>query len=99
MEKAHLLGFSDGGNIALIVALKYPERVDKLILNGTNLNTKGVKPSVQIPIVAGYKMASLFARKSSEAKKNVEMLGLMVNDPGVATEELKKLPGESCKVA
>lgn len=49
IEKAHLLGFSDGGNIALIVALKYPERVDKLILNGANLNTKGVKPSVQIP--------------------------------------------------
>lgn len=91
IEKAHLLGFSDGGNIALVFALKYPQRVDKLILNGANLNTKGVKPSVQIPIVAGYKMASLFARKSSEAKKNAEMLGLMVNDPGITPEELSEL--------
>lgn len=91
IEKAHLLGFSDGGNIALVFALKYPERVDKLILNGANLNTKGVKPSVQIPIVAGYKMASLFARKSSEAKKNAEMLGLMVNDPGITPKELSEL--------
>ncbi|MDN0045064.1 alpha/beta fold hydrolase [Mediterraneibacter glycyrrhizinilyticus] len=31
---AHILGFSDGGNIALVFALKYPERVDHLILNG-----------------------------------------------------------------
>lgn len=91
IEKAHLLGFSDGGNIALVFALKYPQRVDKLILNGANLNTKGVKPSVQIPIVAGYKMASLFARKSSEAKKNAEMLGLMVNDPGITPKELSEL--------
>lgn len=91
IEKAHLLGFSDGGNIALVFALKYPQRVDKLILNGANLNTKGVKPSVQIPIVAGYKMASLFARKSFEAKKNAEMLGLMVNDPGITPQELSEL--------
>ena len=50
IEKAHLLGFSDGGNIALIFALRYPERVDRLILNGANLNADGVRRSVQIPI-------------------------------------------------
>lgn len=91
IEKAHLLGFSDGGNIALVFALKYPQRVDRLILNGANLDTKGVKASVQIPIVAGYKLASLFARKSSEAQKNAEMLGLMVNDPGITPEELSEI--------
>ena len=37
IKKAHLLGFSDGGNIALTFALWYPERVRSLILNGANL--------------------------------------------------------------
>ena len=46
IAKAHILGFSDGGNTALIFALKYPERVDRLILNGANLGAKGVKRSV-----------------------------------------------------
>ena len=58
--RAHILGFSDGGNIALIFAMKYPERVDHLILNGANLDASGVKPSIQIPIVFGYRMASAF---------------------------------------
>ena len=49
IPKAHILGFSDGGNIAMLFALKYPERVDKLILNGANLFPSGVKMSVQIP--------------------------------------------------
>lgn len=49
--KAHILGFSDGGNIALVFALKYPERVAHLVLNGANLDASGVKPSTQIPIV------------------------------------------------
>jgi pimeloyl-ACP methyl ester carboxylesterase len=32
IEKAHILGFSMGGNIALTLALKYPERISKLII-------------------------------------------------------------------
>ena len=46
IQKAHILGFSDGANIAMISVMKYPERVDKLILDGGNLNPKGVKRSV-----------------------------------------------------
>ena len=72
IEKAHLLGFSDGGNIALLFALKYPERVGKLILNGANLDPKGVKPSVQLPILLGYGLVSLIALfdKKAVAKKD-----------------------------
>ena len=91
IEKAHILGFSDGGNIAMVFALAHPERVEKLILNGANLNAKGVKPSVQIPIEIGYRIAKMFANKSLEAKKNAELLGLMVNDPNVDPAELKQI--------
>ena len=49
IESAHILGFSDGGNIALSFALKYPQRVKKLILNGANLDPMGVKLHVQLP--------------------------------------------------
>ena len=99
IPKANILGFSDGGNIALIFALKYPECVDKLILNGANLNPKGVKASVQIPIVIGYKIASVFAKKSEEAKRNEEMLGLMVNDPDLTPAELKKVSANTLVIA
>ena len=44
ITKANLLGFSDGGNIALTFALKYPERIDKMIIDGANLFPRGVKP-------------------------------------------------------
>jgi len=60
MDRAILLGFSDGGNIALVFALNYPERVEKLILNGANLDAKGVKRTVQLPIEIGYRIAKLF---------------------------------------
>ena len=89
--KAILLGFSDGGNIALTFALKYPERIDKMIVDGANLFPSGVKPLYQWPIEIGYRIAKLFAKKSEQAKQNAEMLGLMVNEPHIEPSELARL--------
>ncbi|MDE7310121.1 MAG: alpha/beta hydrolase, partial [Eubacterium sp.] len=88
---AVILGFSDGANIAMKFAIKYSNKVKALILNGGNLNPKGVKRSTQIPIEIGYKIARRFASKSSDAKKNTEMLGLMVNEPNIGLSELSKI--------
>ena len=97
--KANILGFSDGGNIAMVFALMHPERVNKLILNGANLDASGVKRSIQIPIEIGYRIARLFANKSPEARKNAEMLGLMVNDPNVKPEELSRIQAPTLVIA
>jgi pimeloyl-ACP methyl ester carboxylesterase len=91
IAKAILLGFSDGGNIALTFALKYPERVERMIVDGANLFPRGVKPLYQWPIEIGYRIAKLFAKKSDKAKQNAEMLGLMVNEPHINPVELARL--------
>lgn len=91
IEKTILLGFSDGGNIALTFALKYPERVDKMIVDGANLFPSGVKTLYQWPIEFGYRIARLFAKKSEKANQNAEMLGLMVNEPHIEPSELASL--------
>ncbi len=91
IQKAHILGFSDGGNIALLFALKYPSFVARLILNGANLDPSGVKRRIQIPIVFGYGLAACFASCSDKAKRNAEILGLMVKEPHISAEALKKL--------
>jgi pimeloyl-ACP methyl ester carboxylesterase len=99
IEKAHLLGFSDGGNIALVFALAHPERVDRLILNGANLNAAGVKRSAQIPIEIGYRMAKRFSGKSDSARANAEMLGLMVNEPNLEPEALAAITAKTLVIA
>ena len=97
--RASLLGFSDGGNIAMVFAMKYPERVDRLILDGANLDAKGVKRSIQIPIEIGYRLARLFAGKREKARLHAEMLGLMVNDPDVKPGELAGIRAETLVMA
>ena len=99
IEKADLLGFSDGGNIALLFALKNPKMVRKLILNGANLFPKGVKKTVQLPIELGYRLAKPFAHLSEKAKKNAEMLSLMVNDPYIEPNELRYICAPTLVIA
>lgn len=99
LERADLLGFSDGGNIAIIFALRYPERVDRLILNGANLWSRGVKPSVQIPIILGYYAASFFGHFSGKARANAELLRLMVKDPNIEQEELRNIQSPTLVIA
>lgn len=91
IPRAVILGFSDGANIAMKFAIKYPGKVKALVLNGGNLDPEGVKRSVQIPIEIGYKIAKRFSSKSPDAKRNAELLGLMVNELQIERSELSKI--------
>ena len=91
LTQINLLGFSDGGNIALLFALRYPAYVKKLILNGANLSPAGVKTSVQTPMNIAYAFASLAARLSSKALAGKEQLGLMVTQPNIPKEDISAI--------
>ena len=97
IEKADIIGFSDGANTAILFAAENPKRVGKLILCGACTSPKAVKRSVQIPIEIGYWIASRF--KNPKARKNAEILGLMVNDFGISKEHLRQIQAETLVLA
>jgi pimeloyl-ACP methyl ester carboxylesterase len=45
IEKANLMGFSNGGTTSLQIALRHPARVDKLVLASTVYKRDGMQPS------------------------------------------------------
>ena len=89
--KAVLVGFSDGGNIAIQTAIKYPNRVDKLILAGANLNPTGVKMSAQLPVVIHYLLCLVASIFNKRANKQKQILDLMVNQPNFKPKQLMSL--------
>ncbi len=99
ISKAHILGFSDGGNIALTFTLKYQEKVDKLILNGANLQPSGVKTHIQLPIVVGYYLTKIAMNKSGDALKKHELLALMVKEPDIKPDELSSVKCKTLVIA
>lgn len=91
IEKAHILGFSDGGNIAAVFALKYPEYVESLILNSANLSPAGLKKSFLIKARADYLKYCLLSHLKKKVQKRRELLHLMVKQPDIKPEQLKSI--------
>lgn len=88
IDSAHLLGFSDGGNIALLFSLRWPERVHSLVLNGANLYPLGMKPGVWLSVELGYLWAGALARLSTRMAGRAELLRLMARQPHIAPAQL-----------
>lgn len=99
LSSADVLGFSDGGNIALHMGILYPDRITRLVLLGANLSTKGVKPSAQIPIALGYAAVRGVAAVNRGVTLKREILGLMVHHPHLEPEALGVIPCPALVVA
>lgn len=53
IDKASIIGWSDGGIIGLVLAMNHPDRVKGLFAFGANYNVSGVKPTVESDPVFG----------------------------------------------
>ena len=79
IDKPIIYGFSDGGIIGLLIAIKRPRLLSKLIISGANLNPDGISKSMTTIIKLGY----FFSRS-----KNLKM---MLNEPNISADDLEKI--------
>lgn len=79
IEKPILYGFSDGGIIGILVAIKEPDILSKLIVSGANINPDGMKKTMLIISKIVY-----FVTKN-------KLFRMMVKEPNISIEELNKI--------
>ena len=72
-------GFSDGGIIGLLIAIKEPKLLSKLIISGANLNPNEVTKSMLILAKIVY-----FFTKN-------KILKMMIQEPNITIQELEKI--------
>ena len=99
IRKASILGFSDGANIAILFALKYPEYVDRLVLNGANIFPLGLKLPVWMGLNIAGALASLGPGSSPELVKKRELLRLMTREPHISPKELSAISAPTLVIA
>lgn len=78
IEKPTIFGYSDGGNVALITAIGYPERVGDIIVAGANTSHEGL----------GDLLSDM---KREYAETNNKYIGLMLSGPHITTKQLKSI--------
>ena len=98
-KRVNILGFSDGANIAMIVAMRRPDLIDKLILAGGNLTPKGMKLGLRIQCGIAYRLNCWASRLTPGISPEVEYLSLMVKEPNITKPELKLVKAKTLVVA
>ncbi len=83
LKKVNLVGWSDGGNTALIFNVQHSELVNKIIIIGAVLNPNGVSKE----LIENLKS---LANKPSE-NANLRLIELMLNEPNITKSELNKI--------
>ncbi len=91
LPPCHIVGFSDGANIAMHFALRYPALLRRLVLVGGNYAPTGVHRRFQIPIELCYRFLCRAEKKRPKLRQKREMVGLMTEDTGLLPEELVKI--------
>ena len=83
LKKVNLVGWSDGGNTALIFNAQHPELINKIVTIGAVLNPNGVKDE----LIENFKNLT---NKPSETT-NLRLIELMLNEPNITKSELNKI--------
>lgn len=94
---AHLVGWSDGGIVGLLVALKRPDLVDKLIVVGTNYHFDGVVPVEMDPessLVEG--LGKAYVERSPDGPEHLEVafsksFKMFTTEPTLTTADIAQI--------
>lgn len=89
LTNVNIAGFSDGANIAMLLAIKYPDLVNKLILISGNCNRLGFNIITNIMLQLGYISSSISGVIDPYNRLNKEYFSLMVKEPALKIDTLR----------
>jgi len=95
-EPAHLIGYSDGGIIALMVAIQQPALVRSIITLGANFHPSGIYRLDEFDGVVSAENQEEYNRTSPDApetlaKKIQKMIEIQKSEPNLTTDDLGKI--------
>jgi pimeloyl-ACP methyl ester carboxylesterase len=91
IEKAYVVGYSDGGNISLFLALKAPQVFQKIIAISPNYLASGSTDGTLELTKRVYKILTSLKRIGIHTTKQLMRLDLLLNDIGLCENDLQRI--------
>jgi len=85
ISNAKIIGYSDGGNIALQLAAEHAELVSKLVVISGNAQPSGVRGLYRFFIDIGYWASKMISARSRN------MMGLLAEEPDISRADLRRI--------
>ena len=91
IDKANIVGWSDGGNTGLIMAMKFPEKVNRLVTMGANVFIDKTVVDKWIFKALDKEIKSLKSDTTSYAINKIRLTNLLLTEPKHNFEEFKAI--------
>ena len=92
IDSCNVIGWSDGGINALLLAMRHPKKVKKLVSTGANLwpDSTALDPYVFKDILSMYNRVSTEPATAASVNKK-KTIGMMLHEPNIALRDLSKI--------
>ena len=91
IRKADIVGWSDGGIIGIVMALKYPDYVNKLAVMGANIFSKSTALKDVVFTYTQELIDDVKYRKDTQSVNQKRIYELLLNEPNLTFEELNNI--------
>lgn len=93
IESANVIGWSDGGINALLLAMRHPEKVKKLAITGANLwpDDTAMEPSEWLNMQKGFREITDKSPKTAQDSLSYKLQKLMATQPNITLGQLSKI--------
>ena len=92
LDSCFVIGWSDGGNNGLLLAMRHPEKVKKLAVTGANLwpDSSAVEPGLFLFLDKLVDSLSKMKR-SPELENQYKLMAMMTKEPNIKLPQLQKV--------
>lgn len=96
IQKTHIVGWSDGGILGILMAIKYPEKVDKMVSMAGNIFPDGIiNKNELLDWIKEYQNININHRYD----KNIDFLNLDYKYPNLKYEDLNVIKAKTLIMA
>lgn len=99
LKGVNILGWSDGGNTGLTLAIKNPEYVKRLVVMGANLNPEESSVSPKILKQTKNDLNKLKTKNNPEDKNKILLLDMLLREPQIDQRSLKNITAKTLVMA
>ena len=92
IKKALFVGHSDGANLAMVYASRFPDRIAGLLLNAGNMTFNGLTRRSRFLVHLQYLCLKALSSFSAKMDIMAKVTGLMLHDLPLDREQLHKAP-------
>jgi pimeloyl-ACP methyl ester carboxylesterase len=93
LDSVQVIGWSDGGIIGLLLAIRHPDKVKKLAISGANLapDTFAINAELLNLVKADYNDLLSKQTKTAEDRNDLKLMRILVEEPNIPVSALESI--------